>query len=65
MVLVKNWTFLYLFSLGKIGPEKLFSGILERIIPFLDCKNINIKGRKICIFQKGLVHGFGQKLNIS
>ena len=65
MLLVKNWTFVQLFFLGKIGRENLFGNVLDIIIAPLDYNNINIKSRKISIFPKGLVHGFGQKFDIS
>ena len=57
MVLVKNWTFLQLFKLSKVSPEEPFSNVLDRIISFLGCKNINIKGSQNFHFFK--VHGFG------
>ena len=41
MGLVKNWTFVELFFLGKMCREKLFSDVLDRIIAFLDYKNTN------------------------
>ena len=31
MVLVKNWTFLQLFTLSKVSPEKPFSDVLESL----------------------------------
>ena len=65
MILGNNWTFLQSFFLGKTRREKLCNDLLDRIIAFLDNKTNNIKGRKICIFPKGLVHGFGEKLAIS
>ena len=43
MVLVKNWTFVQLFFLGKIGREHLFGNVLDIIIAPLDHKNITIK----------------------
>ena len=41
MLLVKNWTFIQLFFLGKTGREKLFGNVLHIIIAPLDYKNIN------------------------
>ena len=61
MLFVKNLTFLQPFFLGKIGQEKLFSDVLDRIIAFLDNKNNNIQRSPNCIFPKGLVHDFGLK----
>ena len=65
MVLVKNWTFLQLFTLGKTELEKLFSDVLDRLIPFLQCKNINLKRSQNLYFPKGFFHCFGQKFVIS
>ena len=65
MLFVKNLTFLQPFFLGKIGREKLFSDVLDRIIAFLDNKNNNIKRSPNCIFPKGLVHDFSLKLALS
>ena len=64
MVLVKNWTFVQLFFLGKMGRENLFGNVLDIIIAFLDYVNINTNRSQICIFAKGLVHGFSQKWDI-
>ena len=55
LVLVKNWLFLHLFILGNIHQENL----LEGKNGFLSYKNN--KSPIIYIFQKGLVHAFGQK----
>ena len=33
LVLVKNWQFSHLYSLGKIGQENVFYNILERKTP--------------------------------
>ena len=42
----------------------MFHDILERKINFLGYKKKDLKSRKINIFPKGLVHGFGPKLAI-
>ena len=43
----------------------MFYGIVEGRNAFLDYRNKNfLKSRKIGIFPKGLVHGFGEKLVI-
>ena len=42
----------------------MFYDILEGRSRFLDYKNKKLKSPKIGVFQKGLVHGFGQKLVI-
>ena len=44
MVFVKNWQFLQLFILGKLGP--IFHDILERKNPFVQCKNIKFNRSK-------------------
>ena len=40
------------FFLGKIGREKLFTDLLDRIIAFLDNKTNNIKRSKNLHFSK-------------
>ena len=64
MVLVKNWTFVQLFFLGKIGGEKLFGNVLDIIIAPLDYKNINIKRSQNLHFSMGVSSWVGQKLDI-
>ena len=56
---------LYFFFLGKIRQKKVFGNVLDRKLPFLDYKNMDLKNRKIGIFPKGLVHCFGQNYEIS
>ena len=51
------WHF-FIFFFSQIGRAKVFREVLNKKLPFLDHKNINIKDRKIRIFPKGLVHGF-------
>ena len=62
MVLVKNWYFFHSLFLGKIVREILFADILDRKEGFFNLKIYFQKSGKIRIFAKGLVHGFGQKL---
>ena len=64
MVLVKKWPLFRLFFLGNIGQENVFYNILERKKAFLAHKKRSSKSRKIEIFLKGLIHGFGQKMAI-
>ena len=64
MVLVKNLKFCKRFVLCKIHPEKVFGDILVRQQAFLDNINMDLKRRQIGIFATGLVHCFGQKLEI-
>ena len=59
MVLVKNGPFFLLFILGNIGQENQFYDILEGTNCYLSYEKK--KCRKIEIFPKGLVPGFGQK----
>ena len=42
----------------------MFYDILERKTPLSAIKTRSLKSRKIDIFPKGLVHGFGPKLAI-
>ena len=43
--------------------EKVFGEVLEKKNKnFIDYRNVDIKNPQICIFQKGLVHGFCKKL---
>ena len=52
-------------KITKISQQNLFDIILESQKAFLDYKKTEIsKSRKIKIFPKGLVHGFGQKFEI-
>ena len=54
MLLVKNWTFIQLFFLGKIGGEKLFGNVLDIIIAPLDYKNLNTNRSQNLNFFKGI-----------
>ena len=62
MVLVKNLNFFERFVLCKIHPEKVFGDVLVRKQAFLDNINMDLKRRQNCIFTKGIVHDFGQKV---
>ena len=62
MVLVKNWAFFQIFSLGNIVNENVFLDILERKNTFLGYKNKKFKKWKNCHFCKGVSYGFGSKL---
>ena len=62
MVLVHKWDLFHVFIFGKIGKKKVSVDILERKNAFLDYKNKKQKNRKIGLFPKGLLHGFGQKM---
>ena len=63
MVLVKkNGPLFRRLILGNIGQENEFYYILEQRNILLGYKNKKFKNsKKLRFFQKGLVHGFGQK----
>ena len=46
MVLVKNLYFFYSLFFDQIGPKKVFHGIVNRKVAFLDYKNIKLKSDK-------------------
>ena len=62
MVQVKNWTFVQLFFLGKIGRENLFGNVLDIIIAPPDYKNINIKSSQNLHFFMGVSPWFWSKI---
>ena len=62
MLLVKNWTFIQLFFLGKIGREKLFGNVQDIIIAPLDYKNINTNRSQNLTFFKGISPCFWTKI---
>ena len=64
MVLVKKLKFCERFVLCKIHPEKVFGDVLVRKQAFLDNINMDLKRRQIGIFAKGIVHDFGQKVEV-
>ena len=64
MVLVKNWKFCERFVLCKIHREKVFGDVLVKKQPFLDNINLYLKTGKISILAKGIVHDFGQKVEV-
>ena len=64
MVLVKNSKFFYRFVLCKVNPEKVFGDLLVTKQAFLDNINVDLNRRKIDIFAKGIVHDFGQKVEV-
>ena len=64
MVLVKNWKFCERFVLCKIPPEKVFGAVLVRKEAFLGNINMDLKTRQNCIFAKGIVDHFGQKVEV-
>ena len=64
MVLFKNLKFCERFVLCKLHPEKVFGDVLVRKQAFLDNINMDLKRREIGIFAKGIVHDFGQKVEV-
>ena len=64
MVLVKNLKFCERFVLSKIHPEEVFGDVMVGKQAFLDNINMDLKEGKIGIFAKGIVHDFGQKVEV-
>ena len=65
MILVKKMKFFHVLCFSKIDREKVFADVLEKKKPLKTIKTTVCEKRKIRIFPKGLVHRFGQKLEIS
>ena len=65
MVFVKNLKFFHLLCLSKIDREKVFADVLDKKKGLKTIKTKVYEKRKIKIFQKGLVHRFCQKFEIS
>ena len=65
MILVKKLKFFYLLCLSKIDGEKLFGDVLDKRKPLKTIKTSVYEKRKIRTFPNGLVHGFGEKFEIS
>ena len=61
MVLIKNWQFFHLLSVGKIEQENVFHDIPEQKDAFFAHQEKKIKLLKIGIFPKGISNGFDQK----
>ena len=57
MILVKKMKFSHLSCLLKIDREKVFPDVLDK-------KEAFYKEGKIDIFAKGIVHDFGQKVEV-
>ena len=62
MAQVKNLKICERFVLCKIHPEKVFGDVVVRKQAFLD--NINMDLQRIGLFAKGIVHDFGQKVEV-
>ena len=65
MILVKKLKFFHLLCLSKIDREKLFGDVVDKRKPSKTIKTSVYHYCKIRIFANGLVHGFGQKFEIS
>ena len=65
MILVKKLKFFLVLCVLKIDREKLFAEVLDKRKPLKSIKTSVYEKRKIRIFPNGLVHGFGQKFEIS
>ena len=65
MILIKKLKFFHLLCLSKIDREKVFADVLDKKEALKTIKTTVYEKRKIRIFPKGLVHRFGQKLEIS
>ena len=64
MILVKKLKFLHVLCLSKIDREKVFADVLEKKKPLKTIKTTVCEKRKMRIFPKGIVHGFGQKVEV-
>ena len=65
MILVKKWKFFHLLCLSQTDREKLFGDVVDKRKPLKTINTSVYEKRKIRIFPNGLVHGFGQKFEIS
>ena len=65
MVLVKNLYCLHVLVLSKISKKRRLLAFCVENKPLSTMKTSIYKSGKICIFPKGLVHGFGQKFELS
>ena len=58
MVLAKIMKFVYFFLLDKIRQITVFGNVLDRKLPFLDYKNMDLKKLEIWHFFKGVSRWF-------
>ena len=65
MISVKKLKFFHVLCLSKIDREKLFGDVVDKRKPSKTIKTSVYHYCKIRIFANGLVHGFGQKFEIS
>ena len=64
MVLAQKWPFFRLFFLRQYRPGKSLLRYFRTKNVFLGYKSRSSKTRKIDIFLKGLIHGFGPKIAV-
>ena len=66
MIAVKKLKFFHLLCLSKIDREKVFAYVLDKKKkPLKTIQTTLYEKRKMRIFANGLVHRFGQKIEIS
>ena len=65
MILVKKLKFFQFLCLSNIDREILFADVLDKKQAFQDYKINCLQKDKIRIFQKRLVHRFGQKFEFT
>ena len=65
MILVKKVQFFHVLCLSKVDREKVFADVLDKKEAFIDYKTTVYEKRKMRSFAKGLVHWFGQNVEIS
>ena len=64
MVLVKNLKFCQLLVSCKMHQGKVFGDVLVRKQALLDNRNVDLRRLQNWHFAKGLVHDFGQKIEV-
>ena len=64
MILVKKLKFFHILFLSKIDREKVFRAFWMKKKPLKTIKTTVYEKRKLRIFPNGLLHGFGQKLEL-
>ena len=62
---MKKLKFFHVLCVSKTDRKKLFTEVLDKRKPLKSTKTSVYEKRKIRIFPNGLVHGFGQKFEIS
>ena len=60
----KIFNFLHVSFYAKKHPEKVFGDVLARNEAFVENINMDLKTRQNWHFAKGLVHDFGQKVEV-